>query len=88
MQQTVGRSGGGRPRGRVRDGWPSLLFAVLVIGAFIFAFSPRSLPDFPETQLQAHQLLINGLARVEGRYLAGGAKGRILINDAPPGPWR
>lgn len=88
MQQTVGTSGGGRPRGRARDGWPSLIFAVLVIGGFIYAFSPRSLPDFPETQLQAHQLLINGLARVDGRYMAGGAKGRILLNDAPPGPWR
>lgn len=87
MQQTVGVGDGGRPRGSFRNGWPSLIFALLVVGAFIFAFSKRPLPDFPETQLQAHQLLINGMAQVEGRYLVGGAKGRILMNAAPTGQW-
>lgn len=87
MQQTVGVGDGRPPRGSFRNGWPSLIFAALVIGAFIFAFSKRPLPDFPETQLQAHQLLINGLAQAGDHYLAGGAKGRILVNDAPTGEW-
>lgn len=88
MQQTLGVDGGGRPRGSFRNGWPSLIFAMLVVAAFIFAFSKRPLPDFPETQLQAHQLLINGMAQVDGRYLVGGAKGRILMNATPTGQWR
>jgi photosystem II stability/assembly factor-like uncharacterized protein len=87
MQQNS--PGGGQPtRGSFRKGWPAIGFALLVAAGAVYSFTPRPLPDFPETQLQAGQLLINGLARSGDHFVAGGAKGRILIADSADGPWR
>lgn len=87
MQQNS--SGGGQSqRGSFRKGWPAIGFALLVAAGAVYSFSPRPLPDFPETQLQAGQLLINGVARSGEHFLVGGAKGRILVADHADGRWR
>lgn len=78
----------GGSRGSFRMGWPSIGFALLVVAGAVYSFSPRLLPDFPDTQLQADQLLINGLARSQSLVVAGGAKTRILVAEQPSGPWR
>lgn len=87
MQQNS-PGGGQAPRGSFRKGWPAIGFALLVAAGAVYSFTPRLLPDFPETQLQADQMLINGLARSGEHFVAGGAKGRILVADNADGPWR
>jgi photosystem II stability/assembly factor-like uncharacterized protein len=62
--------------------------AVLVLGATAYSFSPRPLAPFPATVLQPEDLQINGLAEQNGRWIAVGELGRILIADAAEGPWR
>lgn len=68
--------------------WPSLLLALVVLVAAVYAFSPRPHPEFPPTQLEPTELLVNGLARQGSRYVAVGEQGRILLADDANGPWR
>lgn len=68
--------------------WPAIVMAVLVLGATAYSFSPRPLAPFPETVLQPQGLQINGLAEQNGRWIAVGELGRILIADDAEGPWR
>ncbi len=75
-----------RQAGAVR-GWPGYLFVLLVLGATIYAFSPRHLPPFPPTQLQPDQLLVTGLARQGSRLIAAGELGHILYANDRKGPW-
>src|SRR5690242_14607054 len=69
-------------------GLPSILFALVVLGAAVYSFSPRPLPPFADTQVFADRIMVNGLARSGDRIVAVGEQGRILIADSPNGPWR
>lgn len=72
-----------------RAGWPSLLFALAVAGAAVYAFSHRPPPPFAPTQVYADRVQINGLARVGTRLIGVGEQGRILVSDdAKAGDWR
>lgn len=68
--------------------WPAVVMAALVLGATAYSFSPRPLADFPATVLQPQGLQINGLAQQDGRWIAVGELGRILLADDAAGPWR
>jgi photosystem II stability/assembly factor-like uncharacterized protein len=69
-------------------GWPAAVFTGMVLGAALFAFSPRQAPPFPATQVYPDRILVNGLAENGKRLLAAGEQGHILIADDPKGPWR
>lgn len=69
-------------------GWPAAMFTGAVIGAAVFAFSPRPAPYFTPTQVFPDRLLVNGLAENGKRVLAAGEQGHILIADSPQGPWQ
>ena len=60
---------------------PSVLFAVAVAGASVYAFSHRPPPPFAPTQVQSDRIQINGVAQVGKRLIAVGELGRILISD-------
>ena len=67
---------------------PGLAMSALVLGAALFAFSPRPLPAFPVTAIHADRLQVNGLARAGARIAAVGERGVILqeigqANDTP-----
>jgi photosystem II stability/assembly factor-like uncharacterized protein len=62
--------------------------AALVLGATAYSFSPRSLTAFPASSVKADGLQINGLAEQNGRWIAVGELGHILIADQAEGPWR
>ncbi len=68
-------------------GWPAAVFTGMVLGAALFAFSPRPAPPFPATQVYPDRLLVNGLAENGKRLLAASEEGHILIADDPKGPW-
>ncbi|MBV8063884.1 MAG: hypothetical protein JOY51_09815 [Nevskia sp.] len=68
-------------------GWPAAVFTGMVLGAALFAFSPRPTPVFPATQVFSDRLLVNSLAENGKRILAAGEQGHILIADDPHGPW-
>ncbi|MBA5760704.1 sialidase, partial [Escherichia coli] len=56
--------------------------SALVLGAALFAFSPRPLPAFPATAIHADRLQINGLAHAGAtRIVAVGERGVILLSD-------
>ncbi|MDB5988369.1 MAG: hypothetical protein JWR16_3422 [Nevskia sp.] len=74
-------------RTSVLGNWPAVLMVVLVMGAALFAFSPRPTPPFPPTRIAPDRLLIDGIARSGTRLLAAGELGTILIADSPSGPW-
>lgn len=69
-------------------GWPAYLLVLLTIVAAVFSFSHRPLPAFAPTQIYPDRLLVNGLAVRDGRIVAAGDLGHILIADSPGGPWR
>ncbi|MDR3419391.1 MAG: hypothetical protein P4L83_24700 [Nevskia sp.] len=69
-------------------GWPAAVFTGIVLGAALFAFSPRPAPPFPATQVFPDRLLVNGLAANGKRLLAAGEQGHILLADDSHGPWR
>ena len=70
------------------QGWPAAVFTGMVLGAALFAFSPRPQPPFPATQVYPDRILVNGLAENGKRLLAAGEQGHILIADDAKGPWR
>jgi len=70
-----------------RSGWPAAVFTGMVLGAALFAFSPRPIPVFTATQVFPDRVLINGLAQNGKRILAAGEQGHILVADDPHGPW-
>ena len=69
------------------SGWPAAVFTGMVLGAALFAFSPRPAAPFPATQVYPDRVLINGLAENGKRLLAAGEQGHILVADDPKGPW-
>jgi photosystem II stability/assembly factor-like uncharacterized protein len=70
------------------SGLPSFLVAALVIAGAVYSFSPRKPPVFMETQVYADRLLVNSVARNNGRLVAVGEQGQILLADDAQGPWR
>ncbi len=68
--------------------WPAVVMVAAVLGAALYAFSPRPLLSFPVTAIGPDQLLIDGLARSGSRLAAVGEQGEILIADNAKGPWR
>ncbi|MGH8460078.1 MAG: WD40/YVTN/BNR-like repeat-containing protein [Stenotrophobium sp.] len=90
MSQTDLQDFGGEHEreGSMRRGWPALLLTLIVLGAAIFAFSPRPLPPFPATHLPLDRMLLTGLAQDGSRLVAVGEQGHIVIADDPRGPWR
>lgn len=69
-------------------GWPAIIFVIIVALAATYAFSPRPSPSFPATEVHPRDLLIAGLAQQNGRFLAAGEQGHILLADSAQGPWR
>ncbi|OAJ54475.1 WD40/YVTN/BNR-like repeat-containing protein [Paraburkholderia ginsengiterrae] len=67
---------------------PGLLMSVAVLGAALFAFSPRPLPAFPASAIAASQVQINGLAHAGTRVVAVGERGVILVSDDRGMSWR
>ncbi|MBN3816731.1 sialidase, partial [Paraburkholderia sp. Se-20369] len=67
---------------------PGLAMSALVLGAALFAFSPRPLPAFPATAIHADRLQINGLAKAGARIVAVGERGVILLSDDDGKHWR
>lgn len=66
---------------------PGLLMSAAVLGAAIFAFSPRPLPAFPASTIAANHLQINGLAQAGPRTVAVGERGVILVSDDAGASW-
>lgn len=62
-------------------GWPAYVFVLLVLGAALYAFSPRPIPPFPPTRLQPDQMLVTGLAQQGDRSIAVGEQGHIFYRD-------
>ncbi|AXQ28137.1 sialidase [Solimonas sp. K1W22B-7] len=69
------------------SGWPSLLFAVAVAGAAVYAFSHRPPPPFAPTQVQPDRIQINGVVQAGERLVAVGELGRILVANDSKGGW-
>jgi photosystem II stability/assembly factor-like uncharacterized protein len=70
------------------SGLPSLVVAALVIAGAVYSFSPRKPPAFADTQVYPDRLLVNSVARNNGRLVAVGEQGQILVADDAQGPWR
>jgi photosystem II stability/assembly factor-like uncharacterized protein len=77
----------GRTESSALSGWPAYLLTLLVAGAGAYAFSPRSIPPFPPTEVKADQLLVTGLAHQGSHLVAVGEQGHILVADSVNGPW-
>jgi photosystem II stability/assembly factor-like uncharacterized protein len=88
MNQTVPVAEAGQGVKAGSGGWPAAVFTGMVLGAALFAFSPRPIPLFTATQVFPDRVLINGLAQNGKRILAAGEQGHILVADDPHGPWR
>ncbi|MDD3445187.1 MAG: YCF48-related protein, partial [Zavarzinia sp.] len=54
----------------------------------VYAFYPRSLPDYPATATNPSRLRINGLAQAGDRLVAVGESGHVLISDDGAKSWR
>ncbi len=62
-------------------GWPAYLLVLVVLGAAVYAFSPRPQPEFPATQIFPDRLLVTSLAASGKRVIAVGEQGHILFGD-------
>ena len=79
MNQSVPVAQAGQNEKASNHGWPAAVFTGLVLGAALFAFSPRPQPVFPATQVYPDRVLVNGLAEDGKRIVAVGEQGHILI---------
>ncbi|HSW12131.1 MAG TPA: hypothetical protein VLI06_04780 [Solimonas sp.] len=87
MTSTAAKAGA--VKSSFRQGIPSLVFALAVAGAAVYAFSHRPPPPFMPTQVYSDKIQVNGLARIGARMVGVGEQGRILISDDPKkGDWR
>lgn len=74
-------------KGSLLRGWPALIFAVGMVAAAVIAYLPRHYPPFPETRAHADDMIVMDLAAQDGRYVAVGELGNILITTNPKGEW-
>lgn len=74
--------------GSLAAGWPAILLTIGMISSALYAFSPRPHPPVPATQVKAGELMTQGLAEQDGRFIAVGELGRILYADSANGPWK
>ncbi len=65
-----------------------IVFSASVFLAAAFAFSPRTLPEFPATGLRIDTVLVLGAARAGPRLVAAGERGHIFLSDDEGGTWR
>jgi len=65
-----------------------LVFALVMLGAALYAFAPRPLPPFPPTEIAAHRLLVLGLATAGNRAVGVGERGVVLLSDDEGRSWR
>lgn len=66
-----------------------ILFVGFVLAAVGFAFSPRSDPPMPPTQVRiGHLQMLDVAAREDGRLVAVGERGHIFISDDRGSDWR
>ena len=65
-----------------------MVFSASVLLAAIFAFSPRTIPEFPATGLRIDTVLVLGAARAGTRLVAAGERGRIFVSDDDGKTWR
>lgn len=65
-----------------------LIFFVVVLGAGAYAFSPRPLPIFPATAVNASRLLLLGVAVAGTRAIAVGERGSVVLSDDDGRSWR
>lgn len=88
MVDIKSRGPGGRQAGRAAlQAWPAHALIGAVLGAALFAFSPRPHPVFPETEVRPDNMLVTGLAREGSRLVAVGEQGRVFTADSAEGPW-
>lgn len=81
------KSGGTTTKGGLLGGWPALIFSVLLVAAALYAYSPRHYPPMPETRVHADDIIVIDVAEQDGRYVAVGELGNILITNDPKGKW-
>lgn len=74
-------------KGGLLKGWPALIFSVYLVAAAIYAYSPRHYPPSPETRVHADDIIVIDVAEQDGRYVAVGELGNILLTDNPTGEW-
>jgi photosystem II stability/assembly factor-like uncharacterized protein len=67
---------------------PALLMVAAVLVAAFIAFAHRPQPPFADTQIYPDKILLTSVAAEGTRLVAVGELGRILVADAPAGPWR
>ncbi|MFZ2872161.1 MAG: hypothetical protein WAZ62_18800, partial [Zavarzinia sp.] len=54
----------------------------------VYAFYPRGLPHFPDTETNPARLRVNGVASIGDRLIAVGESGHVLISDDAAATWR
>ena len=64
------------------------LFSAAVFFGAVFAFSPRTIPVFPETGLRIDTVLLLDAARAGKRLIAAGERGLIFLSDDEGATWR
>lgn len=64
-----------------------MLFAIGMVVAAVIAYLPRDYPPFPETRVHPDDMIVMDLAAQDGRYIAVGELGHILITENPDGTW-
>jgi len=65
-----------------------IVFAVFVTAAVAYAFSPRSGPPLPATEIRIEHTLLLDVRRAGERLIAVGERGRIFFSDDQGGAWR
>lgn len=64
-----------------------LTFSLIVAAAAVFAFSLRTIPAFPETEIKVEHLLVNGVAAAGNRMVAIGEMGHIFASEDAGKTW-
>jgi photosystem II stability/assembly factor-like uncharacterized protein len=65
-----------------------IVFCASVFLAGAYAFSPRSIPQFPATGLRVDTVLLLDAARAGRRLVTAGERGRIFLSDDEGTSWR
>jgi len=65
-----------------------ILFTAFVVGAVVFAFSPRPDPQMPATRVQIGHLLMLDVHSVGDRLVTVGERGHVFVSDDRGANWR